>query len=135
VAITADPGVTISLVGAVPALGLGAGTTLLSGTFTGTPVELIGAGETFGLFLGTGPDTKDPLLAGFYGLAPDGFQFGTTSIQALLTVDPVTSAFTGEVVNADLNNTVVVPWGTTLSLVAVGGLWWRRQGRMRRRAA
>jgi hypothetical protein len=119
--ITADPGALIVLTGAVPALGIPAGTTLLSGTFTGTPTELIGPGQEFGLFLGGGPDVKDATLASFFGLDPLSFTFGTTSIQSVLgTVDDVTGAFSGAVVNADLNNTAVVPNPLSLVLLGVG---------------
>ena len=107
--VTALPGVSIEITGAVPALGIGAGTTLLLGTFTGAPTEVIGAGEAFGLFVGSGTDIKDPVLAAFYGLDPLQFTFGTTSIQSIAAQDPLTSAFAGQVVNADLNNTSVAP--------------------------
>src|SRR4030095_11952406 len=80
--ITADPGGSVALTGAIPALGVPAGTTLLSGTFTGTTAELIGPGQEFGLFLGGGPDVKDAILASFFGLDPLSFTFGTTSIQS-----------------------------------------------------
>jgi hypothetical protein len=112
-------GGTITLTGAVPALGLPAGTLLLSGTFSGTPNEITG-GDSFGLFAAIGTDIKNETLASFFGLDPD-FTFGTTSIQATTLVDPGTGAFSGTVVNADLNNTqAVVPNPMTALLVGLG---------------
>jgi hypothetical protein len=114
-----DDGGTITLTGAVPALGLPAGTVLLSGTFAGTPNEITG-GDSFGLFAAVGTDIKNTTLASFFGLGPD-FTFGTTSIQTTTLVDPVTGAFSGSVVNADLNNTqAVVPAPMTALLVGLG---------------
>jgi hypothetical protein len=120
--VSALPGGSITLTGAISALGLPAGTLLLSGSFTGTPTEVLGPGRDFGLFLGAGDDTKDPTLAEFFGLDPLAFRFGTTSIQSVLgAVDEVTGAFSGAVVNADLNNTsVLVPNPMSLVFLAVG---------------
>jgi hypothetical protein len=121
------PGGTITVIGGVQAdLGLGfaglpLGTTLLSGTFSGTPNELIGSAD-FGLFAAVGLDVKNPTLAGFFGLSPTNFNFGTTSIQTDLDVSGLTGAFSGTVVNADLNNTqqVVVPFPASLLLLGAG---------------
>jgi PEP-CTERM motif len=119
------PGGTLTLTGAVPGLGLPAGTVLLSGTFVGTPNEIIGV--DFGLFAAVGTDTKDPTLAAFYGLTPTDFTLGTTSIQAILLPD-ASGAFAGTVVNADLNNTqpglreVPVPLPATVWLLGLGVL-------------
>jgi hypothetical protein len=118
----AGAGGTISIVGAIPALGILPGTTLLTGTFAGTPVQAIGAFLTFGLFAGGGTDEKNETLAEFFGL-PIDFVFANTSITADLVVNPTTAAFSGTVVNADLNNTstlVVVPYPFTLLLVGAG---------------
>jgi hypothetical protein len=112
------PGGSITLTGAVPALGLPAGTVLLSGVFAGTPNEIIGS-DTFGLFAAVGTDTKHETLATFFGLGPD-FTFGTTSIQTTTTVG-ADGSFAGVVVNADLNNTqAVVPTPMTALLVGLG---------------
>ena len=129
----AGPGGTISIVGAIPALGIPAGTTLLSGTFSGTPLEVIGAGLNFGLFAGAGDDVKNEELATFYGLPAD-FTFANTAITADIIHNPITAAFSGTVVNADLNNTstVVVPYPFTLLLVGAGLLG---VGLLRRRVA
>jgi hypothetical protein len=112
------PGGTITLTGAVPALGLPAGTLLLSGSFAGTPNEITG-GDSFGLFAAVGTDIKNTTLASFFGLGPD-FTFGTTSIQTMTLVDPATGAFSGTVVNADLNNVAAVPNPMTLLLLGLG---------------
>jgi hypothetical protein len=111
-------GGTITLTGAVPALGLPAGTVLLSGVFAGTPNEIIGS-DTFGLFAAVGTDVKNETLATFFGLTPD-FTFGTTSIQTDTTVG-ADGSFSGTVVNADLNNTqAVVPGPATGLLLGLG---------------
>jgi hypothetical protein len=112
-------GGTITLTGAVPALALPAGTLLLSGTFAGTPNEITG-GDAFGLFAAVGTDVKNEALAGFFGLDPTGFTFGTTSIQTA-TVVGANGSFNGTVVNADLNNTqAVVPGPATGLLLGLG---------------
>jgi hypothetical protein len=112
-------GGTITVTGAVPALGIPAGTTLLSGTFSGTPNEITG-GDGFGLFAALGTDVKDATLAAFFGLDPSGFTFGTTSIQTATTVG-ANGSFNGVVVNADLNNTqAVVPQAATGLLLGLG---------------
>jgi hypothetical protein len=111
-------GGSITLTGAVPALGLPAGTLLLSGTFSGTPNEITG-GDGFGLFAAVGADVKNDALATFFGLGPD-FTFGTTSIQTDTTVG-ANGSFAGTVVNADLNNTqAVVPGPATGLLLGLG---------------
>jgi hypothetical protein len=116
-----QPGVAITITGAIPAVGLPAGSNILSGTFTSPSIEAIGEGLDFGLFLGSGVDTKNPALAAFFGLPP-AFQFANTAIQSDLTFTPATGAFTGIVVNADLNNTsqIVVPYPFTLLLLGAG---------------
>jgi hypothetical protein len=96
----------ITIVGSIPTLGIGPGTTLLSGSFSGVGVELVSS-VTFGTFSGAGFDTKHPQLAAFYGLA-EQFQFATTAIQAALQANG-NGAFSGTVVNADLNNTAAAP--------------------------
>jgi hypothetical protein len=115
------PGGTITLTGAVPALGLPAGTLLLSGTFSGTPNEIT-SGDGFGLFAAVGTDVKNETLATFFGLNPLDFTFGTTNIQTDTTVG-ANGSFLGTVVNADLNNTqaeAVVPNPMTVLLLGVG---------------
>jgi hypothetical protein len=119
------PGGTLTLIGAIPGLGLPAGTTLLSGTFLGTPNEIVGT--EFGLFAAVGSDVKDPTLAAFFGLGTD-FVVGTTSIHTILLPD-ATGAFAGTVVNADLNNrsTAVVPMPPAAWLTGLGFWMLRRR--------
>jgi hypothetical protein len=112
------PGGTLTLTGAVPALGLPAGTLLLVGSFAGTPNEITD-GDSFGLFAAVGTDVKNETLAAFYGLGVD-FTFGTTSIQTTTLVDPATGAFSGTVVNADLNNVAAVPNSMSVLLLGMG---------------
>jgi hypothetical protein len=102
------PGGTITITGAIPSLALPAGTTLLSGSFVGTPNEVIGSGGQLGLFLAGGLDVKNETLAAFFGLDPTNFIFATTSIQTATTLG-ADGSFSGIVVNADLNNTAPVP--------------------------
>ena len=104
------------MVGAVPGLGLPAGTLLLSGSFAGTPNEI--AGDDFGLFAAFGTDVKNDVLAAFYGLTPD-FVHATTSIQAPITIG-ADGSFSGTVVNADLNNLAVVPNPSALLFLGMG---------------
>jgi hypothetical protein len=113
------PGGTVTVTGAVPALGLPAGTLLLSGSFSGTPNEIT-AGDGFGLFAALGTDVKNEDLAAFFGLDPLGFTFATTNIQTATTVG-ANGSFTGTVVNADLNNTqAAVPNPSALGLLGLG---------------
>jgi hypothetical protein len=113
---------TVALTGGVPELGIADGSTLLSGVFAGNPREAIGPEENFGLFLSTGPDTKHPTLAAFFGLDPQTFTFATTNIQAISAVDEATGAFTGSVVNADQNNTAAPVPGEGC-LLRTPGFW------------
>jgi hypothetical protein len=128
-------GGTITVTGAVPALGLGAGSLLLSGTFSGTPNEIT-AGDGFGLFAALGTDVKNDELAAFFGLDPLGFTFGTTNIQTATTVG-ANGSFSGTVVNADLNNTqaIVVPQAATGLLLGLGMVFLSIPSALRRFAA
>jgi hypothetical protein len=129
------PGGLISLIGAVPALGLPAGTLLLSGFFDGTPNEIASGTDGFGLFAALGTDSKNPTLATFFGLDPVGFTFATTSIQTAVTVG-ANGSFAGTVVNADLNNTqAVVPQAATGLLLTLGLLFLGIPSALRRFAA
>ena len=110
-------GGTITVVGGTAgALVLPAGTTLLSGTFSGTPNEIFAA--PLGLFAAGGFDVKNTALAAFFGLTPD-FIHATTSIQAPLTVG-ADGSFSGPVTNADLNNLQIVPFPASLLLLGAG---------------
>jgi hypothetical protein len=116
-----DGGGSFVLTGSIPALGLGAGTTLLSGSFTAT-VNTPGLAGTDpnALFIAIGTDTKDPTLAGFYGLGPD-FIFANTEIAlGTFTSDPVTGAFTSVPNQADIINVAQVPMPPTAWLIGLG---------------
>jgi PEP-CTERM motif len=114
----------ITIVGAVPQLGLGEGTTLLSGVFSGVSIEQIGS-ATFGNFAGQGFDVTDPTLAAFYGLA-ENFSFSTTAIQfGVVQANGEEGSFTGSIGNADLNNMAAVPpaqvpYPATMLLIGAG---------------
>jgi hypothetical protein len=96
----------ITIVGAIPELGIGPGTTILSGTFTGTQVQQIGIGG-MAQFAGQGFDTNHSQLAAFYGL-PAQFGFATTAIQLALQ-NGGEGSFSGTVENTDLNNIAETP--------------------------
>jgi hypothetical protein len=114
-------GGSFTLTGSVPALGLGAGTVLLTGSFTAT-VNTPGLAGTDpnALFIAIGTDTKDLTLASFYGLGPD-FTFANTEIAlGTFTSDPVTGAFTAVPNQADLINIAPVPEPMTALLLGLG---------------
>jgi hypothetical protein len=131
-----DGGGSFVLTGSVPALGLGAGTTLLSGSFTAT-VNTPGLAGTDpnALFIAIGTDTKNATLAGFYGLGPN-FTFANTEIAlGTFVSDPVTGAFTSVPNQADLINITQVPMPMTalllgLGMLGLGAVRLGREGRM-----
>jgi hypothetical protein len=126
-------GGTFTLVGDVPALGLN-DAVLVSGHFTGTAnTPGLAAGEDSGLFLALGIDTKDTVLAAYYGLGPAGWKFANTEIAlGTFTVDPATGAFTAVPNQADLIN-APIPEPATLLLLGSGllGLAGLHRPRMR----
>jgi PEP-CTERM motif-containing protein len=113
-------GGTFSLVGDVPALGLD-DATLVSGRFTGTPnTPGLAAAGSNALFLAVGVDTKDPVLAAYYGLTPADFVFANTEIAlGTFAVNPQTGAFRAFPNQADLIN-APVPEPSTWLLVGAG---------------
>ena len=129
----------LALVGAVPGLGLGAGTLLASGDFLGGPLApTVNATGTSGTFTGFGFDTKHSTLASFFGLGPD-FVFLSTEI-ALTTTRigagggfALPGQFSATPNNSDFNNASrEVPGPATLLLVGAGLLTavyvpWRRR--------
>jgi len=118
---TAGTGGILAITGAVPALGLAAGTTLVGGgSFSGANPSLTASGTT-GIFTGFGTDSKNAELAKFYGLSPTGFTFASTEI-ALGTFleNPMTHAFTATPTNSDFNNQSRVANPAALLLLGAG---------------
>ena len=117
----------LQLVGAVPALGLPAGTVLASGDFLGGPLSpTVNATGTSGTFAGFGLDTKHATLAEFFGLGPD-FVFLSTEIALTTTRVGVGGGFalpgqfSATPNNSDFNNAArEVPLPATLVLVGAG---------------
>ncbi|MCI0547413.1 MAG: hypothetical protein L0027_09015 [Candidatus Rokubacteria bacterium] len=95
----------LTIVGSIPALGIPAGTVLVSGAFTGVQTQSI-ASTSLGQFGGSGFDLKDSRLAAFYGLDAEIFSFANTAIGSDLTMD-ANGGFSGSVVNADFNNSAL----------------------------
>jgi hypothetical protein len=117
---TWDGGGSFVLTGDVPALGL-VGATLISGSFTATAnTPGLVAGENTALFIALGVDTKDPTLAAFYGLGPDGFQFANTEIALGTFVPGADGAFSATPNQADIINVALVPLPATVLLVGLG---------------
>jgi MYXO-CTERM domain-containing protein len=115
---TFSAGGSFVVTGDIPSLGV-FGAALLTGTFTGVPtVTALGGGE--GLFSGIGVDSKVPELVSYFGLTGYNFSFANTEIGYDDTgLDPVTHAFTADVVNADLNNRAVADSGATVGLMGL----------------
>ena len=114
---------TISIVGDVPGLGIPAGTTLLTGSFSSFSYTAIpGAGGVTEIFSGQGPDQKDTGLLTALGL-PDNtpFDFFGFSIESV----------NGTVVSTDIVNTAVpVPaavWLFGSGLLGLVGIARRRR--------
>jgi hypothetical protein len=117
-------GGTLTLTGAIPALGLAAGTTLVSGAFSGAPLNpTVTAAGTSGEFTGFGEDTKHETLAAFFGLGED-FVFLATEIALTTTrINPDDGSFSAIPNNSDFNNaSVVVSAPGAGLLLLLGGL-------------
>ena len=116
-----DGGGSFVLTGSVPALGLGAGTVLLSGTFAATENTPGLAGTTpSALFFAVGVDTKNTVLAAHFGLGPD-FNFANTEIALDTFTELAGGAFSAVPNQADIiNTTAVVPLPPTGLLVGLG---------------
>jgi hypothetical protein len=108
------------LTGDVPALGLD-DAVLLAGTFTETPnLPGLVSGDSSGLFLAIGTDTKHAELAGFYGVGPTDWAFANTEIALGTFTLGAEGAFSAIPNQADLIN-AAVPEPATLLLLG-GGL-------------
>jgi hypothetical protein len=113
-------GGSFQLTGSVPAAGIIAPALLIDGTFSDSN-PLQSSNGDIGLFIGGGVDVKNPLLAAFYGLGPDGFAFGSTFLQAgTFSFDPATGAFSGTNNGANINNLATVSNPAALLLFGAG---------------
>jgi hypothetical protein len=108
---TFDGGGTVSMTGGLNTAADGSGTQILpggsilvsSGSF-GSP-EVGNGTDSNLMFTGSGTDTKNTTLAGFYGLA-NPFTFVTTELSlGGAAITPATGAFTATVTDADFQNT------------------------------
>jgi hypothetical protein len=115
-----DGGGSFTLTGDVVALGLD-DAVLLSGTFTGTPnTPGLAAGETSALFFALGVDTKNAVLAGFFGLGPNDWNFANTEIALGTFTLGAGGAFSAIPNQADIINTQAVPNPMPLLLLGMG---------------
>jgi len=101
-------GGTITLVGAIPALGIYSPVTLLQGSWTSASVFKIG--DTFRIVGGAFVDTKLKALTDYFGL-PDGvtLYLGNINLSFLATGDPPNAFSSTQVLSGDLANTPRVP--------------------------
>lgn len=71
-------------------------------------------------FSGVGIDSKNEDLAAYYGLGPNEWNFGVTSISATGFVDDGAGGLIANVSEADFNNVKAVPEPATLGLLGAG---------------
>ena len=115
---TWNGGGSFTLTGDVPALGLD-DAVLASGVFESTPnTPGLASGGTSALFIALGFDTKDSVLAGFYGLGPD-FRFANTEIALDTFTLGSGGAFSAIPNQADFIN-AAVPAPGALMMLGVG---------------
>lgn len=130
-------GGTLTITGAIPALGLAAGTTLVSGSFLNAPLNpTVTAAGTSGEFTGFGEDTKHQTLAEFFGLGED-FVFLATEIALTTTrIDTSDGSFSATPNNSDFNNAAVgVTAPASMLLMLLGGFLLGSVGYLSRRAS
>lgn len=113
---TFGPGGSISIVGGIPTMGIPAGTTLLSGTFTDNPV-VTALGPTFRIAGAVFVDRKHPRLVEFYGL-PSGVEYsGAFNISFEATGLPPGGFASSRVLSGDVVNS---PISIPSSLLLIG---------------
>ena len=102
---------TISIVGGVPSLGIAAGTTLLSGSFTSW------VANANGLTNAIGPDTKAASLLTALGLPTNTlFQYFGFSLTGSCTSGPIGPCTSWTAISTDIKNTAVPEPGTMVLL-------------------
>jgi len=117
-----SPGGSIELTGGILDLGIPAGTTLLTGSFSGTP-RVIYLGGTSQIVGATFIDSKDSVLARWYGLSDNGYGYGwagdiNLSFAANGSPD---SAFSSTLVKSgDITNTPIIPEPGSMMLLGMG---------------
>lgn len=107
------------LTGGIPVMGIAAGSTLLSGTWSASPTSVaVAAGSTI-TFSGIGTDEKHADLAAFLGIDPTTWQFASSEFSlGAATVNP-DGTFSGSITQADLQNRDV-PEPGALALLGLG---------------
>ena len=106
--------------GGVPALGIAAGSALLTGSVTGAVATNIVADQV--TLILAGPDTKHAAILAFFGLTGSTFTFASTNIDGAATVGGDGSFSSRSVDEADIVNTsaAAVPEPLSLGLFSLG---------------
>lgn len=125
-------GGSISIVGDVSAIGIPAGTTLLTGTFTSA--QVVAAGGTFKVTIATFLDVKDERLAAYYGLAGAPGWLGQMNLSFNAAGTPPNGFQSSSVLSGDVINTPL-PEPTSLALLGMGVMGMMGYAARRRKAA
>jgi hypothetical protein len=127
------PNSFIKITGAIPALGIGPNTLLLSGTF-GTASVFNFGGTTFDIAGGVFQDTKNPFMLDYFGLAPNTLFDGSFNLSFSVapgSPGPPHAILSKVVGSGDLFNVPVpIPASALLlgtGLVGLMGLRYRRK--------